>query len=90
MEQVAVAPQKQGTGMVAGIIACVLAALGILFLGIVFVPLATIVAIFGTVISIRNRNMGGIGVNALAWLLILVGFFTSPLLIGAVGAAFAG
>ena len=62
--------------MVAGIIACVLAVLGILFLGIVFVPLAALVALFGTIIAVKNRNVGGIGVNVLAWVLVLVGLFT--------------
>lgn len=87
MEQVAVAPQNRGTGLIAGVIACVLAVLGILFLGIVFVPLATVVAVVGTVIAIKNRNAAGIGVNMLAWVLILLGFFTSPLLLGALGVA---
>ena len=78
---------NRGTGMVAGIIACVLAVLGILFLGIVFVPLAALVALFGTIIAVKNRNVGGIGVNVLAWVLVLVGLFTSPLLLGALGSA---
>lgn len=78
---------KHGTGMVAGIIACVLAVLGILFLGIVFVPIAAIVAIFGTVIAIKNKNNAGIGVNALAWVLIISGVFTSPVLLTVIGIA---
>ena len=36
-QQVVIA--KQGAGLVAGIIACVLAILGILFLGTIFVPM---------------------------------------------------
>ncbi|WP_050809059.1 hypothetical protein [Cardiobacterium valvarum] len=69
----------------AGIIACVLAVLGILFLGIVFVPLAAIVALIGTIIAVKGRNIAGIGVNVLAWVLVLVGFFTSPILLAAIG-----
>ena len=67
MSEAVAAATKPGTGMVAGIIACVLAVLGILFLGTIFVPLAAVVAIFGTVIAIKNKNGAGIGVNELAW-----------------------
>ncbi|MGQ0286567.1 hypothetical protein ACT2CV_05115 [Pasteurellaceae bacterium 22721_9_1] len=73
------------SGMVAGIIACVLAVLGILFLGIVFVPLAAITALIGSIIAFKNKNLAGIGVNILAWVLILVGLFTSPILLAAIG-----
>lgn len=76
---------NRGTGMVAGIIACILAVLGILFLGIIFVPLAAIVALIGTIIAVKNRNIAGIGVNVLAWILVLFGFFTSPILMMALG-----
>lgn len=76
---------KQGTGMVAGIIASVLAVLGILFLGTVFVPLAAITAIIGTIIAVKNKNGGGIGVNILAWVLIIIGFVTSPMLLAIIG-----
>ena len=76
---------KQGTGMVAGIIASVLAVLGILFLGTVFVPLAAITAIIGTIIAVKNKNGGGIGVNILAWVLIIIGLVTSPMLLAIIG-----
>ena len=78
---------KKGTGLVAGIIASVLAVLGILFLGIVFVPLATVTALIGTIIAVKNKNLAGIGVNILAWILIIVGFVTSPVLLSAIGLA---
>jgi len=80
-----VSVQSRNSGMVAGIIACVLAVLGILFLGIVFVPLAAIVALIGTISAVKGRNIAGIGVNVLAWVLVLIGFFTSPLLLAAIG-----
>lgn len=76
-----------GSGLIAGIIACVLAVLGILFLGIVFVPLAAIVTLIGTIIAIKNKNIAGIGVNVLAWVLVCVGLFTSPVLLAALGVA---
>jgi len=76
---------KRGNGMVAGIIACVIAVLGILTIGILFVPLAAIIALIGTIIAIKNKNMSGVGVNALAWVLVIFGFLTSPLLWVALG-----
>jgi hypothetical protein len=72
-------------GMLAGIFACVFAVLGILFLGIVFVPLAFIVAIIGTVLAVKAKEIASIGVNILAWILVLIGFATSPLLVAAIG-----
>lgn len=77
--------EKKGTGMVAGIIACVLAVLGILFIGTIFVPIAVIVALIGTIIAIKNKNGAGIGVNVLAWVLTIVGLLTSPVLLGIIG-----
>lgn len=84
------AQKSVGTGMVAGIIACVLAVLGILFLGTIFVPLAAITALIGTIIAVKNKNIKGIGVNVLAWVLTLVGLFTSPILLSILGLGAAG
>ena len=72
-------------GMTAGIIACVLAGVGILFFGVVFVPLAMIVALFGTFLAVKSKNTGAIGVNILAWVLVIIGVATSPLLLVAIG-----
>jgi len=80
-QQIADAITRKGAGKTAGIIACVLAVLGTLFLGFVFVPLAVIVGLFGTIIAVKNKNPTGIGICALAWVLIMVGFATSPVLI---------
>lgn len=85
VQQVVVA--KQGTGMVAGIIACILAVLGILFIGTIFVPIAAIVALIGTIIAVKNKNGPGIGVNVLAWVLTIIGLFTSPVLLTIIGAS---
>ncbi|WP_456432229.1 hypothetical protein [Nitratifractor sp.] len=85
MSETQVQVAKKGTGLIAGIIASVLAVLGILFLGVVFIPIAVIVAVIGTIIAVKNRNMAGIGVNILAWILIIVGFVTSPVLLGLLG-----
>jgi len=73
------------TGVVPGIIACVLAVLGIFTIGMVFVPLAAIVTLVGTIIAAKNAHWGGIGVNVLAWVLTLVGLFTSPALLAVIG-----
>ncbi|MDY4594369.1 MAG: hypothetical protein SO424_04820 [[Pasteurella] aerogenes] len=72
-------------GKTAGIIACILAVLGILFLGVIFVPLAAIVALIGTIIAVKNKNMPAVGINILAWVLVLAGSFTSPILLAAIG-----
>lgn len=77
--------QQKGIGVMAGIIACVLAVLGILFLGFIFVPIAAIVALIGTIIAIKNKNIRGIGINILAWVLVLVGLLTSPMLLAIFG-----
>ena len=79
--------QKRGAGKTAGIIACVSAVLGILFLGFIFVPLAAVIAIFGTIKAIKNSNGAGIGINILAWVLIIIGLVTSPVLLGMIGLA---
>ena len=75
--------------MTAGIIACILAVLGILFLGTIFVPIAAIVALIGSIIAIKNKNLAGIGVNLLAWVLTIIGLFTSPILLGIIGLSLA-
>ena len=49
-------------------------------MGMVFVPLAAIVALVGMIIAAKNAYWGGIGINVLAWVLALVGLFTSPAL----------
>lgn len=76
--------RKRGAGKTAGTIACVLAVLGILTLGFIFVPLAAIVALIGTIIAIKNENGAGIAINLLAWVLIIVGVLTSPILLGVI------
>jgi len=73
------------TGVVPGIVACVLAVLGIFTIGTAFVPLAAIVALVGTIIAAKNVHWGGIGVNVLAWVLTVVGLFTSPVLLTILG-----
>jgi len=77
--------RSTGTGMVPGIVACVLAILGIFTVGIVFVPLAAVTALVGTIIAAKNAHWGGAGVNILAWVLTLVSLFASPALLAFLG-----
>jgi len=86
-QEIADAITKKGAGKTAGIIACILAVCGILFFGVIFIPIALIVALIGTIVSIKNKNPTGMGINALAWVLIIIGFVTSPVLLALVGLA---
>lgn len=78
-------PQSQPNGMVANIFACLFATLGILTIGTIFVPLAALTAIFGTINSLLARRAASIGINILAWVLVIIGFFSSPVLMLIVG-----
>jgi hypothetical protein len=73
--------ESNSAGNTAGIIAIILAILGILTLGTIFVPLAAIVALFGTIGAFSNMNISGIGINILAWVLVVIGVATSPVLL---------
>lgn len=73
---------KETPGLMTGIIASVLAILGIFTLGFVFIPIATFIALIGSFIAVKHKNSTGIAMNALAWILIIVGFMTSPFLLG--------
>ena len=78
-------------GYVGGTIACILAILSIFIMGVVFLPIAIVIAIFSTINALSNGNIGGILYNLLAWVLIVTGAFTSPaflLLIAAFGFSF--
>jgi len=83
-------------GMLAGLLALVLALLGIMTFGPLFIPIAAVVAVIGTVRSILAGQMPSLGVNILAWVFIVIGVATSPsilallflllsLILGAVG-----
>lgn len=67
------------TGYTGGAIASILAVLSIFTLGVVFLPIAIIVAIFSTLNALGNGNTGGVLVNLLAWVLIVIGAATSPM-----------
>lgn len=79
--------KKSSPGLLAGIFGNVFAVLGILFLGIVFVPLAGICSAIGMVQGVSGRSTAGMAVSGLGVVLSLVGFFTSPMLLLALGIA---
>lgn len=79
--------KKSSPGLLAGIFGNVFAVLGILFLGILFVPLGAVCSIIGLVQGIKGRAAAGIGVSALGVVLSVVGLFTSPALLLALGLA---
>ena len=58
-------------GVLAGILSCCMAVLGIFTIGTIFVPLAAICAIFGTISALSNFALSGIGVNVLPWVLTI-------------------
>jgi hypothetical protein len=75
------APLKdRNAGTLAGVLACALAVLGILTIGFLFVPLAAVVNLVGAVRAFSYMSVSGIGVNVLAFILIAIGFVTSPVL----------
>ncbi len=83
-------PVQQATGnststnkpsLVLPILTIVFAILGILFLGFIFIPIAFICTIFCTVFSFKNKNGTYIGLTVLCWVLTILGFFLSPVLL---------
>lgn len=69
-------------GLLAGLLSCILAILGIFTLAFVFIPLAVLCAIVGLLRGISAFNASGIGISLLAGCLCVFGFLTSPVLLG--------
>ncbi len=74
------AESSQMTGVIPASLSSVFAILGIFTLGIVFIPIAFILGILGTVFSVKSKNKTGIGLSILAWVLVIIGFLLSPVL----------
>jgi hypothetical protein len=76
-------------GILAGLLGCAFAVLGILTFGFVFVPLAAVCSFIGFVRGVGGLSVAGIGVSVLGCILTVVGFAVSPTLwvLLAVGAA---
>ena len=66
-----------------GILAIVFAILGIFFLGIVFVPLAILLSAVATYKAVKKQS--SLIVAIIAWILTIIGLFTSPLLLATLG-----
>ena len=77
---ISVQSPNKNAGVMAGILGCIFAVLGILFLGVIFVPIAFVITCCGMFIAVKHRNSAGIGLNSLSALLTIIGFFTSPIL----------
>lgn len=78
MAETAIAEKSRGDGIFLGLIACLLAVKGILIAGTFLVPLAAMVALFGTSIAMKAGNLAGVGVAILAWVLVIMALLTSP------------
>jgi len=78
MAEIAIAEKSQGDGIFLGLIACLLAVKGILIAGTFLVPLAAMVALFGTLIAMKAGSLAGVGVAILAWVLVIMALLTSP------------
>lgn len=76
---------KGHPGLLAGLLGCVLAILGIFTLGFLFVPLAAICAVVGLLRGLSAFNASGIGTSLLAACLCVFGIATSPVLLGIAG-----
>lgn len=64
--------------MIASIFACVFGILGIIYLGIVFVPLAALCTVIGVVRSLIIKNYTALFVAILGGILTIIGFIVSP------------
>jgi hypothetical protein len=79
------AAQRRNQGVVAGILACIFAVLGIFTLGILFVPIAAFCGVVGLLRGAIAFNLSGLAVSALGIFLSIVGVATSPSLLLALG-----
>lgn len=70
--------KSRGAGTNYGLLACVMAVMGTITIGMLFVPLAIIAALIGTIKSVKTNNKVGIGVNVLAWIFTIIAVATSP------------
>jgi len=80
--------QRQNQGIIAGVLACVFAVLGILTFGILFVPIAALCAVIGLLRAAIAFNISGLAVSALGLILSIVGVATSPSLLLVLGGIF--
>jgi hypothetical protein len=67
-------------GIVAGILGCLFAVLGIFTIGIIFVPIAALCSLIGLIRGISGPSLAGIATSLLGAVLTIFGFISSPTL----------
>jgi hypothetical protein len=67
-------------GIVAGVLSCLFGILGILTIGIIFVPLAALCSVVGLLRGIAGPSIAGIATSLLGVALTVIGFISSPTL----------
>jgi hypothetical protein len=67
-------------GIVAGILGCLFGVLGILTIGILFVPIAGLCSLIGLIRGISGPSLAGIATSLLGAALTIFGFISSPTL----------
>ena len=77
-------------GVLAGILGCVFAVLGIFTLGFLFIPIAALCSLIGLVGGLGRLSIAGIAVSALSTFLTIVGLVSSPVLLLILGISFVG
>ena len=68
-------------GTMAGLFGCIFAVLGILTLGVLFVPIAIVCSVMGLLRSAVSLNLSGLMVSGLGFGLSIVGIAMSPSLL---------
>jgi hypothetical protein len=77
-EQTVIVRHQGSPGVLAGVLGCVFGILGILTLGIIFVPLAAVCSVIGIIRGVTGGSAAGIGVSILGAVLTVGGFVFSP------------
>jgi hypothetical protein len=76
--QTIVVRHRMDPGILAGVLGCVFGVLGILTLGVVFVPLAALCSVLGLLRGLIGLSSSGIAVSLLGGVLTIIGFVFSP------------
>ncbi len=87
-EQIRGPTRRRGSGgLIAGLLGCIFAVVGIFMLGIIFVPLAIVCSLIGLLRGITGLSAAGIMVSVLGGVLSVVGVASSPSLLLLMGGA---
>jgi hypothetical protein len=82
--------RRRNAGVLAGILGCVFAVLGIFTLGFLFIPIAALCSLIGLLNGISGLNIVGIAISTLSVFLTVVGLAFSPVLLLMLGISLAG